>query len=188
VRNKVINATRFDFLPAYPARGKREHIVNGVIETPQGSCHKYALEPELGIISYHRVLPSDLHWPYDYGFIPHTLAPDGDALDLLVLTDAGLFSGCLIAVRVLGSVREKKDDVENDRVLAAPLASAGAPKPTDAYRDITDIPPAELNRIKNFLLDYSRREGNATEISGSAGVRETMNTIKACAKAFKRKR
>lgn len=186
MRKKVINATRFDFLPAYPAHGKREHIVNAVIETPQGSCHKYALEPELGIIAFHRVLPSDLHWPYDYGFVPHTLAADGDPLDLLVMSDEPLFSGCLIAVRVLGSVREQKDGVENDRIIGVPLPSAGAPKPTDAYRDITDLPRSELERIKAFLLDYSRREGNVTTINGVAGAREAMVAVKSCAKAFKR--
>jgi inorganic pyrophosphatase len=185
MRTNTINATRFDFLPPYPTRGKRDKIVNAVIETPQGSCHKYALEPELGIIAYHRVLPADLRWPYDYGFIPRTLAPDGDPLDMLVMSDEGLFSGCLIAVRVLGAIREKKDGTENDRIIGVPLPSAGAPKPTDSYREITDIPPDELKGIKTFLLDYSSREGNATEITGTAGAREAMAAIKSCAKKFK---
>ncbi len=86
------------------------------------------MKAEYGIIAFHDVLPNSLKWPFDYGFIPQTLADDGDPLDILVINKAGLFSGCLIEVRVLGAIRETKDGVENDRLIAVPLPSPGALK------------------------------------------------------------
>src|ERR1700735_866053 len=114
-----INATHYEAIPAYPdKRARKRNLVHAIVETPMGSRHKYALNNELGIIAYHDILPDDLHWPFDYGFVPHTLASDGDPLDILILNPNGYFSGCLIDVRVVGVVRERKDGVENDRLIA----------------------------------------------------------------------
>ncbi len=122
--HKSVNATHYEYIPAFTSgKKKRDHVVNAIVETPKGSCKKYALEPSLGIIAFHSHLPAKLEWPYDYGFIPQTLAPDGDGVDVLIINDKGLFSGCLIGVRVIGSVCERKDGVQNDRVIAVPLPS-----------------------------------------------------------------
>ena len=108
----AINATHYDYIPALPnAKKKRDRIVNAIIETPKASRHKYALMPEYGIIAFHDVLPEDLEWPYDYGFIPQTLAPDKDPVDILIVNRDGLFSGCLVRARVIGAIRETKDGI-----------------------------------------------------------------------------
>jgi inorganic pyrophosphatase len=184
---KPINATHYDYLPTYSSREhKRDHIVNAVIETPKGSCHKYALISDLGIIAFRCVLPDKLEWPYDYGFVPQTLAADGDPLDILVLNEKPLFSGCLIQVRVIGAIRLTKDGVENDRLIGVPLPSKGAPLPTDEYFDITDLPKAELDRIKRFLREYSDQQGHDIEVHAIVSAPEALETVKSLAKVFKR--
>jgi len=76
---KGINATHYDRIPTYPSRAKKqENVVNSIIETPKRSCHKFALDSDYGIIAFHELLPKAIEWPFDYGFIPQTLAPDGD--------------------------------------------------------------------------------------------------------------
>jgi inorganic pyrophosphatase len=186
--SKSINATHYDRIPAFPSDEKKhDHVVNAIIETPKQSCHKYALIPEYGIIAYHRVLAEGLAWPYDYGFVPQTLAPDGDGIDILILSDSGLFSGCLIEVRVIGAIRQTKDGVEDDRLIAVPLPSAGAPKPTDVYFDITDLPRSELDKIEDFLVRYSSDEGHRIEISAVVGAEEALTSIKRCMKQFRKK-
>jgi inorganic pyrophosphatase len=186
--SKSINATHYDRIPAFPDGEKRRaHVVNAIIETPKRSCHKYALIPEYGLIAFHSVLPRRLEWPYDYGFVPQTLAPDGDALDILLLSENGLFSGCLIESRVIGAIRETKDGVENDRLIAVPLPSAGAPMPTDTYFDITDMPRNEVDAIKDFLVKYSSEQGHAIEVRAIVGAEAALTSVKRCMKQFRKK-
>ena len=185
----AINATHYDYIPALAdTKRKRDCIVNAIIETPKASRHKYALMPEYGIIAFHDVLAEDLEWPYDYGFIPQTLAPDKDPVDVLIVNRDGLFSGCLIQARVIGAIRETKDGTENDRLVAVPLPSPGAPLATDAYREISDLPKDILDRIKTFLVRYSSDQGHAIEISAVVGAREAMRTITRGRRKFKKKR
>lgn len=185
----AINATHYDYIPALSSgKSKHKRIVNAIIETPKGSRHKYALMPEYGIIAFHDVLPEDLEWPYDYGFIPQTLAPDKDPVDILVVNRDGLFSGCLIQARVIGAIRETKDGIENDRLISVPLPSPGRPLATDAYTEISDLPNEVLERIKTFLVRYSSEQGHAIKISAVVGAREAMKTIASGRRKFKKKR
>ena len=183
-----LNATHYEEIPAFSkASWKAERCVNAVIETPKGSTHKYALNNDLGIIAFHEVLPGSLRWPYDYGFIPQTLGDDGDPLDILVLTEGGLFSGCLIEARFIGTVYEKKDDVVNSRLIAVPRPSPGAPLPTDQYRDIADIPQAALSEITAFLKIYSELQGHRIDDQSLLSADETVDVIKQGMKAFKKR-
>jgi inorganic pyrophosphatase len=185
----AINATHYDYIPALPnAKKKRDRIVNAIIETPKASRHKYALMPEYGIIAFHDVLPEDLEWPYDYGFIPQTLAPDKDPVDILIVNRDGLFSGCLIQARVIGAIRETKDGIENDRLIAVPLPSPGTPLDTDTYTEISDLPQGTLEGIKSFLVGYSSGQGHAIKISAIVGAGEAMKTVASGRKKFKKKR
>jgi len=184
---QAVNATHYECIEAVPGRHKlKDRIVNAIIETPKGSYHKYALEPAYGTIAFQAVLPDGLRWPYDFGFVPQTLAPDGDPVDMLLLTEHGLPFGCLIETRVLGVVREVKDDVENDRLIGAPRPSPGAPQATDAYRDLGDIPADRIAEITDFLAKYSRDQGHAIRIRAVDDGREAMKTISRCRKVFKK--
>src|SRR5579862_7849776 len=74
-------------------------VVRMVVEIPKGSSNKYEYDAELGIFHLDRVLYSPVHYPGDYGFIPGTLSPDGDPLDVLTLVEEPSFSGCMVEVR-----------------------------------------------------------------------------------------
>jgi Inorganic pyrophosphatase len=77
-------------------------IVRMIVEIPKNSANKYEYDGELGVFRLDRALYSPMHYPGDYGFIPGTLAEDGDPMDVLTLVEEPSFSGCLIAVRPLG--------------------------------------------------------------------------------------
>ena len=171
-----VNATHFENIPALPKNAKKR-TVNAIIETPRNSPNKYALKPEYGLIALHDVLPNGMHWPYDFGFVPSTLAPDGDPLDILVITETGLFAGCLATVRVVGAIRESKNGTENDRLIAVPPVSDGAPQPCDDYKDIEDLPKALLQELKQFLKGYSQRQGNKVKIKGVIGAADAMAVV-----------
>lgn len=182
----AINATHYEAIPTRIKNGNDEPRVNAVIETPKNSRHKYALNNKLGIIAFHEVMPDSMQWPYDYGFIPQTAAPDGDPLDVLVITDNGLFSGCLIEVRLIGAVLESKDGTDNHRVLGVPLPSAGAPRMTDTVYDLSELPPTLLDEIMNFLKTYSERQGHHIEQKGVCGPQAAMKLVKQARKQYKK--
>ncbi len=186
---KSINATHYELIPTYPSKKDRKaSVVNAIVETPKGSPFKFALEPRLGIIGLRQVLPNDYHWPFDYGFIPQTLADDGDPLDILVLLDQPTFSGCLIKARLLGAIRIRKNDVENDRFIAAPQRMAGVSLPTDSFETLRDIGDDRCKEIESFLRGYSEAEGNRIELVGTVEIDEAGKLIQRGHRAFSRDR
>ena len=76
--------------------------VRVIVEIPKNSANKYEYDGKLGVFRLDRPLYSPLHYPGDYGFVPGTLADDGDPLDVLVLMSEPSFTGCMIEVRPLG--------------------------------------------------------------------------------------
>ncbi|MBV9403069.1 MAG: inorganic diphosphatase [Candidatus Eremiobacteraeota bacterium] len=182
---KNINATHYDRIPSFPNKGK-DRIVHGIIETVKDSPCKYALKNDYGIIEFREPLAKGLEWPYDYGFIPQTLADDGDPMDLLYLSEYGSFSGCLIQARLLGSIKLKKNGVENDRLIGAPLRVDDCKQPTDGYDDISDLPRHELDKICKFLSEYSERQGNDIELIGPIQADAAMKTIMDGRKKYKK--
>src|SRR5436190_2069564 len=93
-----------------------------VIETPKGSRNKYAFDPERDVFELKKVLPAGMSFPYDFGFVPSTIAGDGDPIDLLVLMDEPAFPGCVLTCRLIGVIEgETIEDGEvqrNDRLIA----------------------------------------------------------------------
>ena len=83
---------------------KKTGHLNVIIETPKGSGNKYKFDEEKKVFKLSKAMPVGAVFPFDFGFIPSTLAPDGDPLDILVLMDAPVFVGCLMEVRLLGVI------------------------------------------------------------------------------------
>src|SRR5688500_291967 len=99
-----------------------------IIETPKGSNHKYKYEPSSQRFKLDKILPAGFAFPYDFGFIPETLAEDGDPLDILVINREPTFTGCLIECRIIGAIeakqKEKGKAVRNDRIIGVPEESS----------------------------------------------------------------
>jgi inorganic pyrophosphatase len=81
-----------------------DKLLQVVIETPKGSRNKYSFDPEQHIFVLKAALPAGMSFPYDFGFVPQTLAQDGDPLDVLVLMDEPAFPGCALLVRLIGVI------------------------------------------------------------------------------------
>jgi inorganic pyrophosphatase len=85
-------------------------IVQVVIETPKGSRNKYAFDEQKRIFTLKRVLPAGMAFPYDFGFVPSTLADDGDPVDVLVVMDEPAFPGCLVKCRIIGIIEGEQGE------------------------------------------------------------------------------
>ena len=115
-----------EHLARLPARDE-DGLLHAFIECPKGNTHKIDLDKKLGIFRWAIELPEGLTFPANFGFIPATIAEDGDALDVLVLTGGPLPSGTLVAVRPVAILRmEQEEDgkmVRNDRLVGVPPLS-----------------------------------------------------------------
>lgn len=180
-----VNATHFERIPTFPEKQESSTpVVHAIIETPARRRHKYAFEPKFGTFVLKSTLAEGLTWPYDYGFIPQTLAEDGDPLDVLFLGDEPTFPGCLIEARLLGIVHLEKDGKENDRVLACAKPVEGVAQTTDAYRDIKDVPQENIDGICRFLVEYSQEQGHKISFKGVSGKQAALEAIKTASTNF----
>lgn len=152
--------------------------VNAVIETPAGSNVKYNYVAEAGTFKLKKVLPAGTVFPIHFGFLPHTVAGDGDPLDIIVLLEGPSWPGCIIECRVVGVVEadqvQDNKRVRNDRIIGIAVASR-------QYQDVKDIEDLENNllpEINNFLQSYTRLEPKDFRILGNKDVSTAISLIK----------
>ncbi len=136
--------------------------VRAIIEITGGSKNKYELDKESGILRLDRVLYSAVHYPADYGFIPGTLAEDGDPLDVLVLLKEPTFPGCEVDIRPLGILHMLDRGVPDEKILAVPEHD-----PLQAeFTELGDVPKHLLAQIQHFFQTYKDLEGKRVEAHG----------------------
>lgn len=151
--------------------------INAIIETPKGSRNKYAYDEKYDIIKLKKALPAGMIFPFDFGFIPSTIAEDGDPMDILVLTDAPTFPGCLAECKVLGiiKVEQEKDgeEVRNDRVIAVQLDS----RMYSSANDINALPAGLIKEIVNFFASYNNLSEDLFNPLGNDGPEKAIKLI-----------
>jgi len=105
--------------------------VNVVVDTPSGSAAKFKFDEHHGCYRLSRLLPAGMAFPYNFGSIPRTLAPDGDPLDMVVLSAAALVVGCLVEVKPIGILFAEQSEsgrtIRNDRLIGAAVTEANPP-------------------------------------------------------------
>ncbi len=171
--------------PAYndvPPGVEIPHVVNAIVEITQGRRSKFEVDKKTGLMKLDRYLYSSSHYPGDYGFIPQTLAEDGDALDILVMVSEPTFSGCLIEARVLGLFK-MTDRGQNDyKVLSVPHSD---PLFED-YRVLEDVSPHFLREVEHFFATYKQLEGAAVQTLGWAPAEEATREVAASVERYSR--
>jgi inorganic pyrophosphatase len=134
-----------------------------VIEIPKGSRNKYEADHDTGIIWLDRLLFTATQYPADYGYVPDTLADDGDPLDVLVLGDEPTFPGCHIRARAVGAFLMTDEKGRDTKVLSVPATD---PR-WESVHDIGDLQPFLLDEIRHFFEVYKEIEpGKGTTVQG----------------------
>jgi inorganic pyrophosphatase len=133
-----------------------------VVEIPKGSRNKYQWDEELGGIKLARFLFSSVVYPTDYGFVPETLSPKGEALDAMILVSEPTFPGCLIPVRALGVLRTADERGQDDKLLCVPFHDPG----WSGMERLEDVPEGMRNEIEHFFSIYKEPEGREVTIHG----------------------
>ena len=137
--------------------------IDVIVEIPQGSRNKYEMDHESGRIRLDRMLFTATRYPLDYGFIPGTLAEDGDPLDALVLLDEPTFPGCYVLARPVAVFWMYDEHGPDAKILTVP---AGDPRAA-GIRDLPDVPPHLTAEIGHFFNIYKELEpGKNTDVRG----------------------
>ena len=137
-----------------------------MVEIPKGSRNKYEIDHDTGAVWLDRNLFTATQYPADYGFVPHTLAEDGDPLDVLVLLDEPTFPGCHIRARPIGVFWMRDEAGPDAKVLCVPATD---PR-WDEVRELVDLRPHLLQEIRHFFEVYKALEPHkSTEVRGWEG-------------------
>lgn len=150
--------------------------VDVVIEVPRGSRNKYEFDHERHVLRLDRRLFSATVYPADYGFIPETLAEDGDPLDALVLLEDPVFPGCWVRARPVGIFWMEDEKGPDAKIICVPL---GDPR-WDQVRDLDDMPTHLRSEIHHFFDVYKALEpGKSTSTTGFEGIQAALGEIAA---------
>ena len=139
-----------------------EQPLHCLVEIPKGSRNKYQWDEALGGIKLARFLFSSVVYPTDYGFVPETLSPKGEALDAMILVSEPTFPGCVIPVRAVGILRTEDERGQDDKLLCVPFHDPGW---SDMHR-LEDVPAGMRNEIEHFYSIYKEPEGREVTIHG----------------------
>ncbi len=154
-----------------------------VVETPKGRRGKLDYDPKSGLFRLKTLLPDGMSFPLDFGFVPSTLADDGDPLDVMVLSDEPNFPGTLLDVRVIGVIEaeevEHGEPERNDRLIAVSVVS-------HQYANVKTVSELDHDFVDNliqFWTNKDRLEGKVFHCLGVKGPAEAMTLAKQSAKA-----
>ena len=157
-------------------RRAEAEVFEVIVEIPRGSRNKYEMDHERHIIKLDRRLFSATVYPADYGFVPHTLAEDGDPLDVLVLLDEPTFPGCYIDVRAIGVFWMRDDKGPDAKLICVP---ADDPRFT-ALQEVSDLDEFTTAEIEHFFDIYTQLEPDKmAETAGFGGAVDAYEELEA---------
>ena len=164
--------------------GSNPDKINAVIEIPYGSNIKYEIDKESGAVCVDRVMYSAMFYPANYGFVPNTLADDGDPADILVLNEYQLQAGSVIPCRLIGVLVMEDESGMDEKLLAVPVSKID-PR-YENIKSLSDLPKITLDRIKNFFETYKALEpGKWVKVKDYADAKKAEEILEKAIKNYK---
>jgi len=150
--------------------------LNVIIEVPVGGEPvKYEFDKKSGALFVDRILHTPMRYPANYGFVPHTLSPDGDPLDALVIARSPFIPGCVVRARPI-AVLKLEDEAGGDEKLVCVPVDTTFPYYTDVG-EATDLPSIVLAQIEHFFTHYKDLEAKKWVRIGNWGDAEEAKRI-----------
>jgi len=165
-----------------PGAETAQGIVKGIVEIPKGSSNKYELDKESGLLTLDRVLYSAVYYPANYGFIPQTLADDGDPLDILVLCEEPVYPLTLVNARAIGLMVMMDQDELDYKVIAV----LNDDPEYWHYSDVHQLPPHRLAVLKRFFEDYKTLENKRVVVDDILSADKAIPVIEESIATYKK--
>ena len=153
--------------------------INVVVEIPQGGTPvKYELDKDSGALLVDRFLHTSMYYPGNYGFVPHTLALDGDPIDALIVGPAPVVPGAVVRCRPVGALIMEDEHGPDEKILAVPVDELHPfYSGVNSYKD---LPPILCDQIAHFFRHYKDlEEGKWVKVVRWAGAEEAAQLIAA---------
>jgi inorganic pyrophosphatase len=167
---------------------KKKRECRVVIETPKGRRNKFDYDPNLQAFTLGGLLPEGLSFPFDFGFVPSTLADDGDPLDIMILMDEPAHVGCVLTVRVIGVIEaEQKQDgktTRNDRLIGVAVHSYSH----ENLQSISEVNRSLLEQVEEFFVSYNKGRGKKFRVTGVHGPSRALKRLQEAIEAHHNKR
>ena len=153
-----------------------------VIEIPKGSRNKYEWDSEIGAIKLDRFVSASVVYPTDYGYVPDTLAPDGDALDVLVCVSEPTFPGCVVPTRPIGLFKMSDEKGPDDHIVCVPCNDPG----WNWLTDVEGLPTLLRAEISHFFSVYKDLDADRhSEVGGWEGRDAALRMIEQARRRFR---
>jgi inorganic pyrophosphatase len=152
-----------------------------VIEIPKAGKQKYEMDKATGMLRLDRILYTSTHYPANYGFIPRTLADDGDPLDVLVLCTESLQPMCLVECYPIGIFSMTDDDELDEKIIAIPFEEPQM----NCWKDIDDLPKHVFTEIQHFFQVYKSLEHTDTVLQEVENAAAAKEVIEKCLQTYK---
>lgn len=174
-----------DSIPCYDARSDQWRVI---VETPRCVRHKYKYDPGMEAFILHRILPEGMSFPLDFGFLPHTRAPDGDPIDVLVMIEDPTFTGCVIPCQLIGvieAIQTEEDGTSerNDRLIAVPAESRNQNK----ISSVKDLDKRQISDIESFFTFYNQIFGKKFKVEGLHGPKTAKRLAQEAIRRFEKR-
>jgi len=151
-----------------------------LIEIPKGSRNKYEYDFKLKKVRYDRMIFSSMMYPADYGFVPETLALDGDALDVLVLVTEPTFPGCVMEVKPIGVFHMEDEKGPDEKIICVPVSDPV----WNRVGDLSELNPHLIKEIEHFFQVYKDLEKKKVSIGGWGNHQEAKEIVALCINRF----
>ncbi len=161
---------------------KQNNNITVMVEIPKGSRNKYEYDKKTHHLVFDRMLFSSVHYPSDYGFVPDTLALDGDPLDAIVLVWEPTFPGCIIESRPIGLFKMWDEKGEDDKILCVPVRDPL----WNHIKDLSEVPPHLLKEIDHFFTIYKDLEMKKVKVDGWHSLNKALEVIKESRDRYKK--
>ena len=156
------------------------NVINAIVEITSGSKNKYEIDKKSGRIKLDRVINSSNVYPAEYGTIEETLSPDGDPLDILILSNEKTYPGCISPARVLGFL----DMVDNGLLDYKLIAVVDVDPKFKEINDLDDLDEITLKEIKNFFENYKSLDDIEVSVGSFHKKDEALKIIEECKKRY----
>lgn len=151
-------------------------IVEAIIEIPLKTKNKFERDEKTGRIRLDRVLYSAMTYPAEYGFIENTLAPDGDPLDILVISSEPTFPGCIVEARVIGYLEVIDNGWEDYKLISV----VNVDPRYNEIEDLNDLSEFTLAEIKNFFENYKVLQNIHVDVKEYHHKKDALKLIEEC--------
>lgn len=145
-----------------------------VIEISKGSKLKYELDKQTGLLVLDRILYTSTHYPANYGFIPRTLADDGDPMDVLVLSSEAMIPLSLVRCYPIGVITMTDNGSRDEKIIAIPFSDPMY----NGYKSIKELPSHIFEEMQHFFRVYKELENKPTSVSEVANVDEAKEVVR----------